>query len=387
MLSKRKNKKKEGLLRVVHFVLSRVVRLVDEGVDARLNPTRDIHLGSVALQSFFELIQVQVYSALRFQSLLNEDVDVGQLHVVTLVEDEVAIMKYLAQNTSIPVPKVLGSGKCAVGPYIVMTIIEGNLLSGYLRNPLKETITLNPKIPESVLKRAYYGMAEIMLELSKPEFPYIGALGQDELGAWTVTKRPLTFNMNRLAQFSNIPPGIFAKQRFTNAADYFEELAKQHLYHLEFQRNDAVADEADCRKKYVALDWEFTYAAPAEFTYTAPWWLLLEHYAFFLMALRECETRKINEGSLSDSQRLSEAMENGLFWLCLAARHSSMFDEIYWTFIDPKYYGPFTTIEDRLGLLGEEERTNLDDFVQSRMKQAREANLAAHQSIDEMVDL
>ena len=65
-------------------------------------------------------------------------------------------------------------------------------------------------------------------------------------------KRPLNFNMNRLAQFSNIPPGIFAKQRFTNAADYFEELAKQQLYHLEHQRNDAVTDEADCRKKYIA---------------------------------------------------------------------------------------------------------------------------------------
>lgn len=32
----------------------------------------------------------------------------------------------------------------------------------------------------------------------------------------------------------------------------FEELARQYLYHLEFQRNDAVTDEADCRKKYIA---------------------------------------------------------------------------------------------------------------------------------------
>lgn len=259
--------------------------------------------------------------------------------------------------------------------------------------------------------------------------------------------------MNRLAQFSNIPPGIFAKQRFTNAADYFEELAKQHLYHLEHQRNDAVTDEADCRKKYIArclfrkisrevskehcngpfrlfcddlrpdnvlvdtsrsivtgvIDWEFTYAAPAEFIYTAPWWLLLERpeewepdlnqflvryipkLRIFLEALRECETAKINEGSLSDSQRLSGAMENsmenGLFWVCLAARHSSMFDEIYWTFIDRKYYGPFTTIQDRMDLLNEEERVNLDGFVQKKMQQAREGNLVSHQTVDEMLNL
>ena len=30
------------------------------------------------------------------------------------VEDEVALMQYLAQHTAIPIPDVLGSGKCAV---------------------------------------------------------------------------------------------------------------------------------------------------------------------------------------------------------------------------------------------------------------------------------
>ncbi|KAJ5123909.1 phosphotransferase enzyme family protein [Penicillium bovifimosum] len=236
------------------------------------------------------------------------------------VEDEVSIMNYVAQHTTIPVPKVLGHGKCAVGPYIVMSFIEGDTLSGYLRDPLQETATLSSKISMSVLKRAYFGMAEVLLELSKPEFPYIGAIRKDESGVWTVPKRPLTFNMNRLAQFSNIPHSVFGQQHFSTAADYFEELAQQHFYHLEFQRNDAIADRADCRKKYVArclfrklsrevskahcsgpfrlycddlhpdnvlvdasklvvsgvVDWEFTYAAPVEFTYAAPWWLLLQ---------------------------------------------------------------------------------------------------------------
>jgi Phosphotransferase enzyme family. len=286
-----------------------------------------------------------------------------------------------------------------------MTLIEGNPLSEYLRDPKQEMISLNPQIPVSLLKRAYSGIAEIMLELSKPNFPYIGALEQDNLGTWVIQKRPLTFNMNRLIQFSNIPPSVFAKQCFTNAANYFEELAKQHFYHLEFQQNDAVTDAADCQKKYVArclfikisrevskkyckgpfklfcddfrpenifihstqpivtgvIDWEFTYAAPVEFSYVAPWWLLLERpeeweldsflarylpkFRVFLEALRDTENEKIHNGSLTESQRLSEgmeaSMENGLFWICLAMRHSSMFDEIYWSFIDPMYYGFF----------------------------------------------
>lgn len=266
-------------------------------------------------------------------------------------------------------------------------------------------------------------------------------------------KRPLTFNMNRLAQFSNIPHSVFREQHFSNAADYFEELAQQHFYHLELQHNDAISNEADCRKKYIArclfrklsrdisrehcngpfrlycddlhpdnvlvdvsklvvtgvVDWEFAYAAPVEFTYAAPWWLLLERpedwesdldqflvrfmprFRIFLEVLQDCEARKIKGGSLSQSQRLSIAMENSLetghFWICLASRHSSMFDEIYWNFIDPRFFGHFTTIEDRLRLLSAEERVNIDIFIEKKMCQASEGKLISYYSIDEIVDL
>jgi aminoglycoside phosphotransferase (APT) family kinase protein len=370
------------------------------------------------------------------------------------VENEVAIMEYLAQNTSIPVPKVLGTGKCWAGPYIVMTFIEGKLLSGYLRDPLKSgRAVLGPKISNLHLKRAYREMAQIVLELSKPVFPRIGALTQDESKTWTVTKRPLTLNMNELAELANYPPQEFPTHSFGNAADYFEALATQQLCHLRTQRNDAATDEADCRKKYIArclfrkiardisteyrngpfrlfcddfrpsnvlisdtnltiagvIDWEFAYVAPAEFTYTAPWWLLLQspedwesdlteflarytpRLRVFLEALRECEAEKLKDGTLLDSQCLSErmaqSMENGLFWVCLVARYSSMFDEIYWSFIDRMYYGPFTSIEDRIGLLSEEEQSNLHEFVRVKMQQAGEGTLDIHQNVDEMVDL
>lgn len=135
------------------------------------------------------------------------------------VEDEVSIMNYVAQHTTIPVPKVLGHGQCVVGPYIVMFFIEGRALSRYLRDSSQKTITLNSKVSMSILRRAYFSMAEVLPGLSKPEFPYIGAIRQDESGGWTVPKRPLTFNMNRLAQFSNIPHSVFGRQHFSNAAD------------------------------------------------------------------------------------------------------------------------------------------------------------------------
>lgn len=84
---------------------------------------------------------------------------------------------------------------------------------------------------------------------------------------------------------------------------------------------------------------------------------------------------------------MENSLETGLFWICLASRYSSMFDEIYWKFIDLRFFGPFTTIDDRLGLLSAEERVNIDTFIEKKKQQASEATLDPHYSIDELVEL
>ena len=53
------------------------------------------------------------------------------------VHNEIVVMEYLAQQTSIPVPQVLGKGKCWAGPYIIMAFIEGGILATYPKDPLK----------------------------------------------------------------------------------------------------------------------------------------------------------------------------------------------------------------------------------------------------------
>ncbi|ATY66910.1 kinase-like domain [Cordyceps militaris] len=369
------------------------------------------------------------------------------------VEDEVVVMRYLAAHSPIRVPKVFGHGTSEYGPYVVMEYIAGNLMSDYLRDPAQDQISLRPGLHPRVLQRAYVGMADILLELSKLEFPLIGALGQNTDGSFVVQKRPVTFNMNRISQFSNIPLSVFKHSTFESAGDYFEELARHHMEQLEHQKNDAIVDEADCRKKYVArslfrrvsrklcdeeckgpfrlfcddlsprnvivdpsrlavvgvVDWEFTYAAPAEFTYAAPWWLLLEapecwdqdlneflvrytpKFHVFIQALKECETEKIRKGALSESGRLSTIMENsvesGLFWVCLASRYSALFDEIYWTFIDAKFFGTFTNIEQRISLLDPDEKLRMENLVQEKMLQVNAPALDVHYTIDELVEL
>jgi hypothetical protein len=84
---------------------------------------------------------------------------------------------------------------------------------------------------------------------------------------------------------------------------------------------------------------------------------------------------------------MARSMENGLFWFYLAARYRSVFDEIYWVFIDKMFYAPFTSIEDQIGLLSEEEGSSLQEFVWVKMEQAGEGTLDTHQNVDEMVEL
>ncbi|KAJ5661878.1 Aminoglycoside phosphotransferase [Penicillium maclennaniae] len=157
-------------------------------------------------------------------------------------------------------------------------------LNEKVKDELIVTLSLGISIP--ILRRAYSDIAEILLELSKPEFPKLGPL-------------------NKI---------IFERGRFSSAADYFEELARYQFFYLELQRNNIVTDKFDYRKKYIArclfrklsreiskkhcrgpfrlycddlrpenvlvdisgltvtsvVNWEYTYAAYVKFTLTAP---------------------------------------------------------------------------------------------------------------------
>ncbi|KAE8398051.1 kinase-like protein [Aspergillus pseudonomiae] len=370
------------------------------------------------------------------------------------VETEVATMKYIRHTTSIPVPEVFGSGICWAGPYIVMSFLKGVPLSQILKDPsVKERPILNPQISDRSLKRAYREMAAIILELSKYRFDSIGSLGRDESGFF-IARRPLTFNMNELMASANLPEEVFPSHSFRSVTDYFEALATQHLFHLRLQQRNAVTDEDDCRKKFTArciflniaknlcveypegpfrlycddfrpsnvlidldtlrvsgvIDWEFTYAAPAEFTYVAPWWLLLQspedwegdlnqfltRYSpklrAFLEVLSDHENMLIKEHLLDELQRVSprmeRSMETGLFWVCLAARYSSMLDKIYWTFIDRHYNGTFTSLDDRVALLDEEQRQEMNEFVRLKTSQCTDdENFDDHYPIDKLFEL
>lgn len=73
-------------------------------------------------------------------------------------DNEISVMEYITKHTSIPTPKIIGSGACAVGPYVVMEFIDGTLLSDHLHAPMNDltkAAVLNADISEYKLIHAY----------------------------------------------------------------------------------------------------------------------------------------------------------------------------------------------------------------------------------------
>ena len=76
------------------------------------------------------------------------------------------------------------------------------------------------------------------------------------------------------------------------------------------------------------------------------------------------------------------------FFGCLAARHSQMFDEIYWAFLDEAYFGKFTSIEDRAEQhLDENERSKLNDIYDIKMEQAKDGEIDSWYTVEDFMEL
>ncbi|KAB8252945.1 hypothetical protein BDV35DRAFT_375407 [Aspergillus flavus] len=296
------------------------------------------------------------------------------------VQNEVAIMTYLQQNTKIPVLKIIHHGTsedspAGLGPFVLMEYVEhASNLATQLRAPgyqRGDRPLLDPDNEEEKLELFYSQIADILLA-RWPEM---------QIG-WNVTNRPLTMNMNELTEF----------------------------LHLVTQRNDAVDSEQDCRSRYVArrlfcklaaesrlnshttsnslpfklfcddlrptnillddnmkiiavIDWEFTYTAPAEFASMPPW-TYQPHLESFLRVLKRQEDTAIANKTLAESRRISGRMRES--W----GHRDWAFDAV-WPMMDAKFFGggmapdqynsPHN--EERMKLLDVGDREALGPFV------------------------
>ena len=202
-----------------------------------------------------------------------------------------------------------------------MGYVEGERLSSLLKQPTADEngdVVLNAHFDENVLDTVYQQIAEFLLQITTFNFNSTGAISERPTqGMWTVTGRPLAYNMNEIATVSGYPMDEFPSTSFSSTYEYLEALGKEHLIHFRTQRNLA-DDEDDARRRYLArkqysrliqqccvenggpfklfcddlqpsnmladphtfritavLDFEFTNSMPSQFAYDAPWWVLL----------------------------------------------------------------------------------------------------------------
>ncbi len=172
---------------------------------------------------------------------------------------EVAIARYIKQNTQIPVPRLFWHGQNpGVGPFIIFQYVENRWdLSDALTIPNQHpdtTPVLNHNISETILKNLYNKVACCLLQLSQPSFPRIGSLVESDRGTYSVAGRPITQNMNNMIQLANIPRAVLPLEgkTYETADEWYIALAEMHISQLVFQHNDLVSTEDDCRNKYVA---------------------------------------------------------------------------------------------------------------------------------------
>lgn len=242
-------------------------------------------------------------------------------------------MRYIAANTTIPVPHVYHYGTAAenptgLGSFIIMDYIEHHQnMSRELLDPQRaadKRPVLDPDISEKKLEFLYSQMANILLQLFSLKFPRIGSLVEEEGGhSVSIKGRPLIANMSDIVVHTNAPASILPSRTYSSSDEWYNALADMHVTQLAFQHNDAVEDEDDAYDKYTArqlfrnlaaerrlmpdllesdnmfrlfsedfrpanvllnkdlqvvgvIDWEFAYAAPTQFSLDPPWWLLLE---------------------------------------------------------------------------------------------------------------
>ena len=242
------------------------------------------------------------------------------------MRNEVAVIRYIQKYTSIPVPFILHWGRkeespLGLGPFILMDYIDHAMdLDAALNTPtlqIEDRPILDPSIDIDKLEMLYRQLADILLQLSLLPLPKIGSLAQIDDSTWEINHRPLSVGMNELVRLGTLPRSELPTTTLMTASSYFKILAELHLKHLFHQQNDAVDSANDCRRRFVArqlfsklasdsqlvsskndhgpfkmwcddlrpahilinenlqivgiIDWEFTHAAPVEFSQAPPW--------------------------------------------------------------------------------------------------------------------
>ncbi|KAF2691827.1 hypothetical protein K458DRAFT_381672 [Lentithecium fluviatile CBS 122367] len=252
-------------------------------------------------------------------------------------QNEVAVMHFFRENTTIPVPKVIAFGVATgdfvcLGSYIIMEFVDGVPLDDVL---LDEKDGRLGDVYNSVIEKIYRQIARIYTQL----------ITRTSGGPYDST----TDYFNALVEQSllHLRNNPFASQDEEEARDDYKSIYTLKLMAKHFAAKIDTAFQLLCDdlrsgnilldKSYAIvaiIDWEFCYAATAAFFCSPPWWLTgtepfewsdgdLEKYdaklEVFLELLEE-EGRHGLKHTLFSLMR--KFRQDGIFWYNLAIRES-----------------------------------------------------------------
>lgn len=123
------------------------------------------------------------------------------------VKHEVATIRFVRRNTTIPVPSVRAWGLAAdnplgLGPFIIADFIEGESLGAILKDSASGV--LRSDISHDDLDTIYRQIANIILELSRFNFPRIGSMSEMSDGSVTIDSRPVTLRAHEIASHGGV---------------------------------------------------------------------------------------------------------------------------------------------------------------------------------------
>ncbi|KAK1769009.1 hypothetical protein QBC33DRAFT_557762 [Phialemonium atrogriseum] len=160
---------------------------------------------------------------------------------------EVNTMRYIAQNTTIPVPHVYhwelaSENPTGLGPFIIMDYFSNtDTLSEAMRDPFTkpgESYVLNTSLSDEKLEELYRPMPNIVLQLYALKMSRIGSLVCTDGGgdSWAVGTRPLLQNHLEVVTTGGCPTSVLPPEETTFAAsrEFYTSLADLHMAHLAF---------------------------------------------------------------------------------------------------------------------------------------------------------
>ncbi|KAI8648958.1 APH domain-containing protein [Fusarium sp. Ph1] len=149
------------------------------------------------------------------------------------IDSEVATMMYVAEKTTIPVPKIHAWSYNAQSPighaFIIMDHVQGTSLNAMLFRRIERWDYTTGARRSKDLKRVHDQLADLYIQLRSLEFPEIGALGMPtpESPDIAIRHRPMPMELV-LQETENLNPSVFfpEKKTFTKPEEYIQALVK-----------------------------------------------------------------------------------------------------------------------------------------------------------------